>query len=155
MTADIHIVQELFDREQIREALYRFAEGLDNRDWSLIKSLCHETVDTDYRVWGIPEQALDRDAFVGLFQSSFWRPALRTQHLYTNFRIDLSENTAQVVFNFLGQHYVPDFPDGEEFYLRGEYTDTLVRSAEGWKIRAVRLRVFYVSGAAQMLVADA
>lgn len=155
MTNGVSTVDELLDREHIREVLFRFAEGLDNRDWQLLRSLCHETVDADFRAWGIPAQAMDRESFVGLFQASFWRPTLHTQHLYTNFRIVVSANTAQVVFNFLGQHYVPNFPAGEEFHLRGEYTDTLIRSITGWKISSVRLRVFYVSGAAQILAPDA
>lgn len=144
-------VQVLQDYEDIRQIFYRFAEGLDNRDWSMISGLCHNVIDTDYTAWGISPQQMSREQFVGLFQASFWRPDLRTQHLYTNFRIHPQGDAATVTFNFLGQHYVPQFSEGEEFFLRGEYTDTLRRDGDSWKIDGVKLRVFYTTGAATIL----
>jgi 3-phenylpropionate/cinnamic acid dioxygenase small subunit len=144
-------IQVLHDRETIRDLFYRFAEALDNRDWALLTSLCHSEVDADFTAWGIPAGKIAQEQFVALFRASFWRPELITQHLYTNFRIDVQGDIAQVTFNFLGQHYTPHFSDGEEFFLRGEYSDTLLRSETGWKITGVRLRVFYTSGAGSML----
>ena len=145
------LVQELADREALRELFAAFAEALDNRDWTTLQQLCADEVDTDYRAWGITPQRMPADAFVGLFRQSFWRPELKTQHLYTNFRIQVSGDVARVVFNFLGQHYAPGFAEGEESVLRGEYTDTLQRGADGWKITGVTLRVFFTSGAMNML----
>lgn len=143
--------QELADREAIRELFATFAEALDNRDWALLRRLCVDEVDTDYSAWGIAPQRMSADNLVGLFRGSFWRPGLRTQHLYTNYRIRVTGDTARVVFNFLGQHYAPGFAEGEESVLRGEYTDTLERGTDGWKITGVTLRVFFTSGAIGML----
>lgn len=150
MTSETRI-QELADREAIRELFAAFAEALDHRDWAALRRFYADEVDADYHVWGIPPQRLPADALVELFRQSFWRPELRTQHLYTNFRIQVTGDTARVVFNFLGQHYAPGFADGEESVLRGEYTDTLQRGAAGWEITAVALRVFFTSGAMGMI----
>ena len=47
---------------------------------------------------------------------------------------------------FLGQHYIRGFEGGEEFYLRADYKDQLIRTEHGWKIRAITLTtLFYVS----------
>jgi 3-phenylpropionate/cinnamic acid dioxygenase small subunit len=146
--------QDLIEREAIRELFYRFAAALDRCDWAGLRSLCADEIATDYSAWGIAPQPMSADAFVGLFQQSFGRPELRTQHLYTNFRIRISGDSAQVVFNFLGQHYAPGFAAGEESFLRGEYRDTLRRDGAEWKISGVALHIFYASGALGMLAAD-
>jgi 3-phenylpropionate/cinnamic acid dioxygenase small subunit len=145
------LVQELIDREAIRELFAHVAEALDNRDWALLRRLCANEVDTDYSAWGIAPQRMGADSLVGLFRASFWRPELRTQHLYTNFRIQVTSDTARVVFNFFGQHYAPGFAEGEESVLRGEYTATLQREGGDWRISGLVLRVFFTSGAMSML----
>lgn len=144
-------IQQLVDMETIRQTFYHFAQALDDRNWTAMRAFFAEWVDADYTAWGIPRQQMAAESVIALFQASFWRPELRTQHLYTNFRIQVEGDSATTVFNFLGQHTVPGFADGEEFFLRGQYTDSLQREGDGWKISSLALRVFSTQGAAAIL----
>lgn len=146
-------LQELIDKDAIQQVRHHFAEALDYQNWELLTSLMAEIVEADFTAWGLPVQQMERSALVGVFQHSFSRPGLRTQHIYSNFRIVLDGDRASCKSNFLGQHYIRGFEGGEEFYLRAEYADKLIRTDSGWKISGLKLTVFYVSGNPSILAA--
>lgn len=139
-------IQELFDREAIKEVRARFAQALDFKDWTLFESLFLEELETDYADFGIPAQKMRREDLSKIFKYAFGREGLRTQHIISNFRITVTGDTAQCISHFLGQHYIQGFEGGEEFDLKAQYTDQLVRTEDGWKIRAVKFTVFYTLG---------
>ena len=141
------ILQELLDREAIKEVRTHLAQALDYRDWTLFDSLFTEEVEADFTAYGVPKQRVPREALRQSYQHNLGREGLRTQHIVSNFRIKINGDTAQCVSNFLAQHYIKGFEGGEEFFLRAEYTDQLVRTGEGWKISALTLsNLFYVTG---------
>lgn len=145
-------LQELLDKEAIRQIRYQFAEALDNKDWHLFETLFADEIDTDYTAWGIPVQKMEKSFLVAMFSKQAFRNAeLVTEHLYSNFRITIEQDKAICVSNFLGQHYIANFEGGEEFYLRGEYTDQLVKTKQGWKLSGLKLRIFYMSGNPKIL----
>ena len=139
-------VQELLDREVIKELRYKIAQSLDFKDWALFESLVMDEVDTDFSAMGIPEQKASRADFVGSFRHNLRREGLELQHIYSNFRITIEGNTATSKFNQLAQHYIQGFEGGEEFFLRGEYTDKLIRTADGWKLAGVTFVPMYALG---------
>ncbi len=140
------LLQELLDREKIKELRYKIAQSLDRRDWALFESLVTDEVDTDFSALGIPVQRAGRAAFVGSFRQNLGREGLQTQHIYSNFRITLQGDRATSRFHQFAQHYL-DGPDGpEEFILRGEYIDELVRTPDGWKLSGVTFLPLYFSG---------
>ena len=141
------MLQELLDREAIKEVRARLAQALDYQDWSLFESLFLEEVETDFTAYGIPQQKVRREELRQSYQHNLSREGLRTQHISSNFRITINGDSAECISNFLGQHYIRGFEGGEEFYLRAEYRDQLVRTEQGWKISAMTLaNLFYVSG---------
>lgn len=139
-------IQELFDREAIKEVRARFAQALDFKDWTLFESLLLEELDTDYADFGIPAQKMHREDLSKIFRFAFSKEGLRTQHIISNFRITVTGDTAQCISHFLGQHYIQGFEGGDEFFLKAQYTDQLVRTEDGWKIGALTFTVFYMSG---------
>jgi 3-phenylpropionate/cinnamic acid dioxygenase small subunit len=139
-------LQDLLDREAIKEVRALFAQALDYKDWTLLESLFLEEVDTDFTSYGIAPQRVRREELAGSYRHNLNREGLRTQHITSNFRIVVHGNSAQCTSNFIGQHYIQGFEGGEEFYLRGEYRDQLVRTESGWKISALTFTLFYVSG---------
>ena len=144
-------LQELLDREAIKELRYKFAEGLDNKEWNLFQSLLLDEIHTDFSDWGISPKVMKREDFVNIFKHSFSKDGLKTQHIYSNFRIAIKDNTATCKSNFLGQHFIKDFKGGEEFLLKAEYTDKLTKTNDGWKFSDIKLSIFYVSGNASIL----
>jgi 3-phenylpropionate/cinnamic acid dioxygenase small subunit len=140
-------LQELLDREAIKEVRAHLAQALDNRDWTLFESLFTEEVEVDFTPYGVPAQRVRREELRQSYQHNLSREGLRTQHISSNFRITIHGDTAQCISNFLGQHSIKGFEGGEEFFLRAEYTDHLVKTEAGWKIHALVLsQLFYTSG---------
>ena len=147
------MLQELLDREAIKEVRAQLAQALDYQDWTLFESLFTEEVEADFTAYGIPSQKVRREELRQSYQHNLSREGLRTQHISSNFRITVNGDTAQCISNFLGQHYIKGFEGGEEFFLRAEYKDDLIRTGHGWKIRALTLTtLFYVSGNPALLV---
>ena len=147
-------LQELLDREAIKEVRALLAQALDYKDWTLFESLFMEEVEADFTAYGVPAQKVRREDLRGSYQHNLSREGLRTQHISSNFRITIDGDTARCVSNFLAQHYIKEFEGGEEFFLRAEYTDQLIRIEAGWKISAITLsRLFYTSGNSAILMA--
>jgi len=149
-------LQELLDREAIKEVRALLAQALDYKDWALFESLFLEEVEADFTAYGVPAQRVRREDLRGSYQHSLSREGLRTQHISSNFRItvDGDGDTARCVSNFLAQHYIKGFEGGEEFFLRAEYTDQLILTDASWKISAITLsKLFYTSGNSAILVA--
>jgi 3-phenylpropionate/cinnamic acid dioxygenase small subunit len=144
-------LQELLDREAIKELRYKFAEGLDNKDWDLFQSLFLDEIHTDFSDWGISPMVMKREDFVNFFKQAFSKVGLKTQHIYSNFRIAIEGNSATCKSNFLGQHFIKDCQGGEEFFLKAEYTDKLTKTNDGWKFSNIKLSIFYTSGNASIL----
>lgn len=146
-------LQELLDREAIKELRYKYAQALDYQDWTLLESLTLATLDTDFTLWGIPPQKSTQADFINSFKHNLSREGLKTQHIFSNFRIKVNGDTATCNSYLLAQHYIQGFEGGEEFFLRAEYSDKLVRTNDGWKISAVTLAaLFYLSGNPAILV---
>jgi 3-phenylpropionate/cinnamic acid dioxygenase small subunit len=143
---------ELSEKESIQALRISFAEALDNKDWKLFESLFAEEVETDWTSWGIPKRKMKKDEIVKMFsQGAFRRSDLLTEHIYSNFRINVSGDQASCLSNFVGFHHISGFEGGDEFILRGEYADKLSKTGQGWKINSLALRIFYATGNAQIL----
>ncbi len=141
-------VQNLLDREELREVRARVAWALDTRDWDLFGSLFADRVDLDLGALGVPAATISREQVVALFQQSFRRPVaeMGTQQLYGNPVVDLDGDTATVRSYLLGHHHVPGLDTGEVVELRAAYTDRLARTGAGWKITASALHLLSLVG---------
>ncbi len=144
-------VQHIHDTLAIQEIRARFAEGQDYRQWAQVEDLLTEQVTADFRSMGIPIQTVPREVLVKNFQNNLSREGLKTQHLYTNLRVKVDGYSAVCISQFTGQHYFPGAAGGDEFILRGEYEDKLVRRPDGWKISEMKFTLFYATGNPQLL----
>ncbi len=54
-------LQELLDRETIKEVRALFAQTLDYKDWKLLESLFLKEVDTDFTAYGVAPQRVRRE----------------------------------------------------------------------------------------------
>lgn len=151
MTATEQQFNELISKQAIQEVALRFAQALDTKDWELASSLFVEEVKADFSAYGIPAQTMKKEALIGLYQYSFRNEKLITEHLYTNFLIDIDGKNAFCTFNFIGNHHVPGLETGDEFYLYGQYHDQLEFDGQRWKIKERALVIFYTKGNAAML----
>lgn len=124
-------LQELIDREQIKQCMIRYTRGIDRLDEDLILSAFHpDAIDIHakgrigtaraFLDWWVPTQAQREVA----------------QHFVTNFTIDIDGDEAHVESYFVTVSKKKD--QDATFLTGGRYTDRVEKRAGDWKI-ALRL----------------
>ena len=126
MDADL---QRLIDRQEIADLCVRYTFALDTRDWALLASCFTDApvfVHPGGRLAGIePILTRSRGALESLDAS---------QHLLGNVVAEVDGDTARATSYFQAQHVRAGTPGGDTYIIAGSYTDTLTRTAGGWKI---------------------
>lgn len=149
-------VRELSDRATITDTVVRMGWFLDRRDWDGLRGLFTERVSTDYTdLWGGTPQEGPVDQLLSTSGQGSWRRTMdgldATQHLITNVLVDLDGDEARATANVLGVHRLPN-PHGSPLWtVGGTYDFRLVRTAAGWRIRAITQRLTWVEGNQQIL----
>jgi pantothenate kinase len=120
---------------EIVDTATRYATGVDMRDRDVYRSCFTDEIDWDFSDMGMGEPTkMSADVWVDQalslvsgFQS--------TQHIITNHVITIEGDRATCVAYVQAQHYNPD----NMYTVGGYYTNTLVRTPEGWKISGLKL----------------
>jgi hypothetical protein len=128
-------IQALLDRMEIIDVENRYALGVDTRDSELHGSCFAEELEVDMSGMGAGEPmkmsgkawAEQAVSLVGMFEA--------TQHMITNHVITIDGDRATCVAYVNAQHYNPE----SIWTVVGYYTNTLERTAEGWKITKLKL----------------
>lgn len=120
------------DRIEIQELLFRYARGLDTKDWSLLASVFTADAHLDYT--SIDGPAGSRDEVVAWLEAAL-TPVPMTQHFITNIEIDLQGDRASVRAMFYNPMQLPGI--AALCYCGGNYFHDMVRTPKGWK--SVRL----------------
>ncbi len=139
-------LQTLLDRQAISDTVIRYATGIDMRDWEAYRSCFTDEVDIDFTSWGGGEPQTMR--------GDDWAAGVRaglsgfsaTQHISTNHVITLAGDDATCVSYMQAQHYLPNAEGDNTLTLGGYYTNTLVRTDDGWRIRRCQLTVTWTTG---------
>ena len=122
-------LQALSDRQEIVELLYRYARGVDTRDWALWRTVFTEDAELDYSTTGGPVGG--RDEVTSWLESSIGLLPM-IHHVVSNFQIDLDGDRAKVRALF---HCTAQLPGLDDLLVTGGYYDEeLVRTPAGWKI---------------------
>jgi 3-phenylpropionate/cinnamic acid dioxygenase small subunit len=121
------------DRDDIADVLIRYATGVDAKNWPLFRTCFTDDVHADYGdigVWdGVDAIATWMEATHGTM------PA--TNHMITNIAVELNGATAHATSYVHAVLAIT--PDSSQFVdAVGSYHDTLVRTADGWRIRERR-----------------
>jgi 3-phenylpropionate/cinnamic acid dioxygenase small subunit len=125
-------LQHLADRIEIDDLLTRYATALDAKDWDLFATCFTPDAVIDYTgAGGIKGQLPEVRDWLAQVMAGF----PMTQHLVTNRTVHIVGDTAtcrSCLFNPMG---LPDEETGLLVFLEGGYYhDTLVRTADGWRI---------------------
>lgn len=142
-------VQELRDRAEIADALYRFALGQDLKDRELFASAFTADAELDFRPaaakWGArPPLMSGRDTIVTTILSMF-AGRVDTTHQVTNPRITIDGDTARLTALVEAQHLLT--ADHTTFaLLKNPYEVDLVRAGERWAIRRLRIENAWYTG---------
>jgi hypothetical protein len=146
MTTD-DLVGQLMDRIAIVETVYRYASGLDRRDWSLYRSIFTGMIDVDFTAYlgGGKPVSITVDEWIASIMNLF-EGLDATQHVMSNPQVSIAGNRATCVMYMQAEHLL-NGDCGQRWYtIGGYYTDTLDRTANGWKISKVVLTVLWQRG---------
>ncbi|MFJ5261684.1 nuclear transport factor 2 family protein [Streptomyces sp. NPDC088387] len=140
------------DRLDIIDTCTRMAWFIDTREWDSLESVFADEVTLDYTSLNGGEPAV----VTGKGLVGAWSGLLgkfdTTQHLLTNYLVDVDGDTAVATAMFQATHRMPNDHGGPLWTLGGKYRFDLVRTAaEGWQISAIVMTATWADGNQQLL----
>lgn len=134
------------DHQQICETVYRYAYGIDTRDWDLYRSIFTDDVYIDFTSYRPGRAAtMPADTWVSAVRAQMMRLAA-TQHAMSNPIVTIDGDRATCLMYIRADHALEFGNDDAWFSLGGHYRDTLIRTADGWRIDGVTLNVGWRRG---------
>jgi hypothetical protein len=134
-------VRLLMDKLEIMGCQYKYALGVDSKDSSILTDAFDEIIDVYYPLTGTKLDAcIGAEMAAGLVMGL---DGIVTQHMMTNFTIEVDGDTAKAKTYLRAMHIKPDSP---QYEVGGYYENTYVRTTNGWKIKTVMLNNTYDLG---------
>jgi len=147
-------------RNAMIDSYNRYAQGLDTKDWAMVRSCFADRVFIDYA--GVSEATGSADVARA---SDDWMPVLQgvingfdiTRHLITNHRPVITEQEVSCTAYLVADHVI--FPDpqvtivtpADVVTVTGEYTNRYERIGGEWKICYSKLVMNYTGGNVDLL----
>lgn len=132
------------DVVEITQVLYAYARAIDQKDWKSLERVFTRDARIHY--------ALERGAELGFRELGPWLARSMaifkaTQHVISNPLIEVNGDAATSTAYLVATH-VQVRRDGTESLTTegGRYSDTLVRTPQGWRIATRRLERIWVDG---------
>lgn len=128
----------LADKHAIEQVYIRYCELIDAKDFDRLDEVFTPDTVGDYHLPGGYRShtdslaALIASMHANLGAGSNCGP---THHNVGNFRIAVNGDTAHAKVHYYAEHLgIGDYP-GELYGMWGQYDDTLVRTAHGWRVK--------------------
>ncbi len=131
----------------VAETVYRYATGVDRRDWLLFRSLFADVVTIDFSSYSpdSPPRQMPADEWVAGIVPLFSGLAA-TQHSMTN-PLSTIDGDAAAITMYVQAHHVLDPKDASSWFtIGGYYEDTLARIDGRWLLTGIRLTVTWRAG---------
>ena len=135
------------DKLAVAETVYRYATGVDRRDWTMYRSLFADTVTIDFSSYdpALASRQMSADRWVAGLVPVFTGLAA-SQHSMTSPLAQIDGDTAAITM-YVQAHHVFDPTDATSWYtIGGYYEDTLARVDGSWLLTGVRLTVTWRAG---------
>ncbi|MBI1180151.1 MAG: hypothetical protein GC201_06300 [Alphaproteobacteria bacterium] len=132
-------LQELKDREALREAVLAFATAVDSLDMDLYRAAFAEEAEFDVSSFSGQPAAVVRVADWAAGMEGFLRGFDATQHILSNFAFEIAGDRATVIAAMQAEHFRPNREGDSSVTLGGDYVFRLARTPAGWKITGFRL----------------
>ena len=148
MTFDLEAqVRALADRAAISDLIDRYQLALDD---GMFDNAWARAVFAPDVVLDFPPGSHHGVAGLTEFTSGFMRHWARTHHHASNYVIGLAGHEATVSWNVIASHVHHDSPlppaQGKQFHLGGRFDGDAIRTADGWRLRRLTLRVVWTAG---------
>jgi hypothetical protein len=143
------------DHQAVTETVYKYAYGIDTKDFVLYRSIFSDAVAIDFTSYrpGRPAATIPADDWVASVIPLFTGLAA-SQHSMSNPIVDVAGDRAVCRMYVRAAHALEHGNDAAWFTLGGHYRDTLVRTSDGWRIDGVTLTVLWRRGD-ELIMAEA
>ena len=150
------MIGTLEDRQAVVDVVVQYATGVDRRDWPLYGACFTDPCEIDFSSWtGRPAALVSRDDWVKRVRSTNGNFDA-TQHMSTNHVVTFATAEEATCVSYVqAQHWFgverlaalgQPSPDPRWCTVGGYYTNSLVRSEAGWRIRRCQLTVTWITG---------
>lgn len=129
IAAPVKTLQDLLDREAIRDCLYRYCQGIDRCDEAALRSTYWEDATDCHGGWNGSATGFIDQALIKL------KAGGRRVHHINNVLIELHGDMAVVQSSFLALQTTAVQPANETF-LCGRYVDRFERRNGAWRVAA-------------------
>jgi hypothetical protein len=120
-------LDDLLDREAIRQALARYARGMDRQNLELVlEAYWPDARDAHGPIEGSPQEFAE-------FAQASW-PTLRMEHTMGQSYIELAGNFANVETYFIAHHHLTAEHVEYEYLVGGRYNDRFEKRDGAWKV---------------------
>lgn len=136
---------------EICDLCYRYAAGVDGRDWALLRSIFTDRVTFDYSsLTGSPAVELAADDWVAGIKPMFTALAA-TQHAMSNPRVTVDGDDAVLTMYLRAEHILEPEDPTSFFTVGGFYTNRIRRTDGRWLICGVTLTMTWRRGRPDIL----
>jgi hypothetical protein len=143
---DEGLLQSLHDEALIRRVLIAYATTVDSRNWPALDDVFEASASAVYGSDpAFQFRCRDREQIRAMCRANL-DGCGPTQHLLTNFRIDVDSDRATSVCSVQAGHFGIGDAAGTRYELWGEYRDELARGDSGWRIVKRQLHVIHEFG---------
>ncbi len=137
---------ELIDWAKITDHVLNYATGIDRHQWDLYRSIFADEITLDFSSWsGDPASTMPANDWVAGVRAAL-EPFDATQHVLTNFSIDLDGNRAICTCYMAAHHHLIVEGDRQMHSIGGYYIHELEREGDGWLIHKTQLNVTWEMG---------
>ena len=131
------------DREQIEELIATYANALDTKDYPAVEACFMADATVRYEGYS---HTLKGHTEIAAHMKRALQPLDATQHLFTNFIIDIEGNTGRLRCSILAQHVRLGTVGGDKYLAGGEYDAELRRASGKWEFAHVTARTLWGDG---------
>ena len=144
---DAALLRRLADESELRDLIHRYAFGLDRQDWVLWRSIFVDEVLIDMSDFNPdpPPRRLAIEKHVRFVRTMF-AGFDATQHFMGSHRFAIDGDNAVITAHMRAEHWLTSGQGGDRYTMYGTYTDECVRTADGWRLTSVTLRLLREEG---------
>ena len=134
------------DFNDITRRRYEYAQGIDTRDFALLRSIFTDEITMDFFDYsGLPAMTLSADDWVTNVRE-LMTGLDSSQHVMTNPIVDVDGDNATCRMYMKAEHFLQNPRGASDYTIGGYYIDQLVRLDNRWTIQAVTLKLFWQRG---------
>ncbi|QGV78562.1 nuclear transport factor 2 family protein [Streptomyces ficellus] len=139
------------DRLDVIDTCTRMGWYTDQRDWDALERVFTDEVRLDYTSLNGGEPAVLPAKDLVAAWSGLLGSFTATQHVFSNFLVDLDGDAAVCTAMFQATHRMPNEHGGPLWTLGGHYRFGLVRGGDGWRVADVVMTATWADGNQQLL----